>query len=302
MSVERKNIDFISFKKIAILLSLLLISATIFLLVTKGFNWGIDFTGGVLVELRPQQQTDVAQFRDILSGLKGLSLQTVGEYNDIMIRVQADEQISQLQVIEQIKTAIANANIAVDYRSVSYVGPQVGAELIEAGIMSIILGIGAILIYIWIRFEWQYGIGAITALAHDVIIVAGFYALSGVEFNLTSVAALLTVVGYSINDSVVIYDRVRENISRFKDDNLIDIYNRSINETLPRTLRTSITTLLAVGALLLFGGDVLKSFSWGMFIGVIVGTYSSIYVAVIMLIYAGLKHESEHEEEVKYQV
>ena len=204
----------------------------------------------------------------------------------IRIERQAGEEREQLKAVEVVKEALGPG---VDYRRVEFVGPKVGAELIEAGITAVLLALAAMLIYIWFRFEWQFGVGAVVALMHDVILTIGVFSLLGLEFNLSTVAAVLTIAGYSINDTVVIYDRVRENLRKYKTLPLDDLLNLSVNDTLSRTILTSVTTLLALLCLFFFGGQVIKGFSFAMIWGVIVGTYSSIWVAVPLLVYMKLK-------------
>ena len=221
-------------------------------------------------------------------GLGEIELQEFGNDTDVLIRVerqQGDEK-AQLKAVETVKEAMGPG---VNYRRVEFVGPKVGAELIQAGIMAVLFALGAMLIYIWFRFEWQFGVGAVTALGHDVLLTIGIFSILGLEFNLSTVAAILTIAGYSINDTVVVYDRVRENLRKFKTMNLGDLLNLSINETLSRTILTSVTTLLALLALFFFGGQVIKGFSFAMIWGVLVGTYSSIWIAVPLLVYMKLK-------------
>ena len=204
----------------------------------------------------------------------------------IRIERQPGGEKAQLLAVEKAKQALGNE---VDYRRTEFVGPKVGGELIEAGITAVLLALGAMLVYIWFRFEWQFGVGAVVALLHDVLLTIGVFALLGLEFNLSTVAAILTIAGYSINDTVVVYDRVRENLRKYKQMPLTELLNLSINGTLSRTLLTSVTTLLALGALYFFGGEVLAGFSFAMIWGVLVGTYSSIFIAVPLLVYMNLR-------------
>tara|TARA_R110002126_G_scaffold10533_40_gene48563 strand:- start:2813 stop:3763 length:951 start_codon:yes stop_codon:yes gene_type:complete len=284
------KIDFMRFRKVAAILSLVLCVASAGLFGVKGLNFGIDFRGGILIEIRTEGPADMSQLRSNLSGL-GLGevqLQEFGQPTDVLIRIerQPGGEKAQLEAVEKAKNALGDK---VDYRRTEFVGPKVGGELIEAGITAVLLALGAMLVYIWFRFEWQFGVGAVIALLHDVILTIGVFALLGLEFNLSTVAAILTIAGYSINDTVVVYDRVRENLRKFKQMPLYELLNLSINSTLSRTLLTSVTTLLALLALYLFGGEVLRGFSFAMIWGVIVGTYSSIFIAVPSLVYMNLR-------------
>ncbi len=284
------KIDFIRFRKTAAILSVVLSVLSLLVFAVNGLNYGIDFRGGILVEVRTPEPADIGALRSRLSGLGlgEIELQEFGNDTDVLIRVerqQGDEK-AQLKAVETVKEAMGPG---VNYRRVEFVGPKVGAELIQAGIMAVLFALGAMLIYIWFRFEWQFGVGAVTALGHDVLLTIGIFSILGLEFNLSTVAAILTIAGYSINDTVVVYDRVRENLRKFKTMNLGDLLNLSINETLSRTILTSVTTLLALLALFFFGGQVIKGFSFAMIWGVLVGTYSSIWIAVPLLVYMKLK-------------
>jgi preprotein translocase subunit SecF len=284
------KINFLKFRKIAAVLSLLLCVASAGIFSAKGLNFGIDFRGGILIEIRTQGPADISKLRGTLSGL-GLGevqLQEFGQASDVLIRIerQAGGEKAQLVAVELAKKALGNE---VNYRRTEFVGPKVGGELIEAGVTAVLLALGAMLVYIWFRFEWQFGVGAVVALLHDVLLTIGIFALLGLEFNLSTVAAILTIAGYSINDTVVVYDRVRENLRKYKQMPLTELLNVSINGTLSRTLLTSVTTLLALSALYFFGGEVLAGFSFAMIWGVIVGTYSSIFIAVPLLVYMKLR-------------
>jgi preprotein translocase subunit SecF len=223
-----------------------------------------------------------------------ISLQNFGSERDVMIRIGRKNNNSgeeeQLRNVELVKNLLQmNFGEKIEYRKVDFVGPQIGSELIRSGILAMILSFGSIMIYIWIRFEWQYGVGIIAALLHDILLTIGFMSLIGLEFNLTSIAAILTVVGYSVNDSVVIYDRIRENMRKYSKLNLQQLLNTSINDTLSRTTLTVLTTLLSTLALILFGGEVLRSFSITIFFGIVIGTISSIYISAPVLLYLGLE-------------
>ncbi len=283
------KIDFMRLRKPAAVSSLVLTVLSVILFGVLGLNYGIDFRGGIMLEIRTEQAADMAGLRKNLSGL-GLGeveLQEFGQPTDVLIRVerQPGGEKAQAKAVETIKGALGDK---VDYRRVEFVGPKVGAELINAGITAVLMAMAAMLVYIWFRFEWQFGVGAVVALTHDVVLTIGIFALLGLEFNLSIVAAILAIAGYSINDTVVVYDRVRENFRKYKSMDMNALLNMSINDTLSRTLLTSITTLLALLALFFFGGQVIKGFSFAMIWGVIVGTYSSIWIAVPLLVYMKL--------------
>lgn len=250
-----------------------------------GLNYGIDFRGGILLEIGTKGPANMADLRSRLGklGLGEVQLQEFGAPDDVLIRIerQPGGEKPQQDAVDKVKGALGDS---VTYRRVETVGPKIGGELIEAGITAVLLALTAMLVYIWFRFEWQFGVGAVTALGHDVLLTIGIFAVLGLEFNLSTVAAILTIAGYSINDTVVVYDRVRENLRKYKSMDLSALLNLSVNETLSRTLLTSITTLLALAALYFFGGEVIKGFSFAMIWGVLVGTYSSIFVAVPILI------------------
>ena len=295
---DQTSIAFIEKRIIALIFSGLLVVGSLGLLGTKGLNLGIDFLGGILIEIKTDGPANVVGLRNKLSGL-GLgevSIQEFGAPDDVLIRVQRQEggDTQQQEAVAIISQAI-KADV-IEFRRTETVGPTVGAELIEAAIMAVLMAIGAILLYVWFRFEWQFGLGAIIALTHDVLATVGLFSLLGLEFNLASVAALLTIAGYSINDTVVIYDRVRENMRKFKKMPLTELFNKSINETLARTVMTSITTLLALLALVLLGGEVIRGFSIALIFGVLVGTYSSVALAVPTLLYLRVKRDSGGEE------
>lgn len=283
------DIAFIVKRKLFFAFSALLIAASIALVFSKGLNFGIDFKGGILIEVRTSEAADIGEMRGKLSGLGlgDISLQEFGEATDVLIRVQRQEgdEDAQQQAVNAIKGALGEG---VDYRRTEFVGPQVSQELLEDGILAVSLAMLAILVYIWFRFEWQFGVCAVLALVHDVISTIGIFALLGLEFNLSTVAAVLTIAGYSINDTVVVFDRVRENLRKFKTMPLPELLNLSINNTLSRTIMTSLTTLIALLALYFLGGEVIRDFSFAMIWGVVIGTYSSICVAVPLLMYMGL--------------
>ena len=295
------TIDFISKRWFAFALSLIAMAITVGLLSTRGINFGIDFTGGVLIEAGFEEAPSVAELRQALNGaIDGdVSLQSFGSDDVILIRIgqktgSEEERIQNIAITKQTLTEHVGGNI--DYRKVEYVGPKVGGELIEAGVLAVALALVAIMLYIWVRFEWQFGVGAIVALFHDVILTIGFFSFTQLEFNLASVAAVLTIVGYSINDTVVVFDRVRGNLRRYKKMPLPELLNLSVNNMLTRTIMTSVTTMLALGALVWFGGEVVKSFSLAALFGVIIGTYSSIYIASPILIFTSIRKADDSTE------
>ena len=270
------SFKFMSLRKIGLFFSVTLILISFIAIFTKGLNFGIDFTGGVLIEIRSKNETiNLTKLRDDLNKLNvgEIQLQTIGSEKDIAIRVQkySPGQDKQLDSIKKIKSALAN--IEIEFRRTEYVGPKVGKELIKAGLIAVIFSLLGILFYIWLRFEWFFALGAIIALIHDVFLTIGFFSIFQFEFNLATVAAVLTIAGYSINDTVVIYDRIRETSRKYKKVIFEEIINLSLNSTLSRTLMTSLTTLLALLALFIFGGNVISSFVIALIWGVIIGTY-----------------------------
>ena len=287
------SIPFIAWRKVAIACSLLVMLASVVVAIAPGLNFGIDFKGGTLMEVRTPQATDLGQMRTVLNGLGlgDVALQTFGAEDDVLLRVQQQPggAPAQQAAVVKVQQALNNSFGKVDYRRVEFVGPKVSGELIEAGVLAVGLAVVLMLIYIWFRFEWHFGVAAVLALVHDVTISVGFLALTHLEFNLSTIAALLTIVGYSINDTVVVFDRVRENLRRYKSLALPQLLDTSINETLSRTTMTSFTTLLALIALALFGGEVIRGFVLVMIWGIVIGTYSSIFVASPLLIWLGLE-------------
>ncbi len=292
----KTSIRFVGFRRIAFVVSGLLALASAVLFFAPGLNYGIDFQGGILIEVKTPGPADLGQMRSVLGdlGLGEVALQEFGAANDVLIRVerQPGDASTQQKAVALVKEALAQGvGGNFEYRRVEFVGPKVSAELIETGMIAVITAVVLMLIYIWFRFEWQFSVGAVLALVHDVMLTLGMFALSGIEFNLASIAAILTIVGYSINDTVVVYDRVRENLRRYKTLELEPLLDRSINDTLSRTTMTSVTTLLALFALFFFGGEVIRGFTAAMIWGVVVGTYSSIFVAAPVLLYLGVRRE-----------
>ena len=279
-------INFNRFYKLFNFLSACFVIASILLLFFKGLNFGVDFKGGTLIELRANDKSiNVTSLRDAFNNMNlgDVNIKKFGKENDFLIKIEKKD--TSADAIEVIKKDLSEAiGVSFDFRRVENVGPKVSSELLKSGIIAIALSLAAMLFYIWIRFEWQFSLGAILALFHDVIITLGFFSLFNLEINLSIVAAVLTIVGYSMNDTVVIYDRVRENLRKFSDIKIFEITNISINETLSRTIITSVTTLLALFSIYLFGGEILKGFSLAMILGVLFGTYSSIYIANPILV------------------
>lgn len=278
--------------------STLLFVGSISLFLTQGLNYGIDFKGGILIEVKTDGPADIEAIRASLETLNlgEIALQEFGEPDDILIRIQKQDggDDAQQVAVEAVRTVLGEQ---VEYRRTEFVGPTVSKELFIDGVTAVLLAIGAILVYIWLRFEWQFGVGAVIALVHDVAATIGAFALLGLEFNLSTVAAILTIAGYSINDTVVVYDRVRENLRKFKKMPLPELLDNSINQTLSRTIMTSLTTLLALVALFVLGGPVIHDFSFAMIFGVVVGTYSSICLAVPLLVYLDIDRNRAGEED-----
>ena len=298
------KIPFLKQRLIAFAISAALIVLSAVMFFGPGLNKGIDFEGGIMIEVGFKEAPDLADMRSALGGLDlgQVSLQTFGASDDILIRVERQEGDSEAQkaAVDKVKAQLqSDYGDELSYRRIEFVGPTISAELVDTAIEAVLFSVLAILIYIWLRFEWHYSIGAIAALVHDVILTMGMFAITGIEFNIASVAAILTIVGYSINDTVVVYDRIRENFRRYKKMDVLELLDMSINETLSRTVMTSVTTLLALVALFIFGGEVIRGFATAMIFGVIVGTYSSIFVAAPMLLQLGLTHRNEEEDGFK---
>lgn len=298
------NLSFIANRKLFLAFSCLLVIASMTVFTSNGLNYGIDFKGGIMLEIRTEKAANISEMRNQLGdlGLGEVALQEFGQPTDVLIRIQRQDgdEAAQMVAVAKIKETLGNT---VEYRRTEFVGPKVSDELFWDGMMAVGLAIFAILVYIWFRFEWQFGLAAVIALAHDVISTIGIFALLGFEFNLSTVAAVLTIAGYSINDTVVVFDRVRENLRKYKKMALPELLNNSINQTLSRTIITSVTTLLALLALYFFGGEVIRNFSFAMIWGVIIGTYSSICLAVPVLLYLNVQRRGtlvgETEDDVK---
>lgn len=292
------NIDFMKARKIAYAASIIMVLLSCYFMVFKGFNYGIDFSGGILMEVKSEHKIDANEVRKQLSGigLDELTLQTIGENGDEMqIRTQTDDNSEEAQriAIVKIKEALGSG---YDYRRVESVGPQVGDELKRAGVVASLIAILAICAYIWFRFEWQFAFGALVGLFHDVLITVGLLSLFNFDISLTTVAAVLTLAGYSVNDKVVTYDRIRENLRKYKKMPQYDLLNKSVNDILSRTILTGLTTIFASAALFVFGGEALRSFSFTILWGVIIGTYSSVYIASAVLNLFDLRKTQESRE------
>ena len=281
------------------IISLILFIISIFFLIFKGLNYGVDFKGGTLIELRSDNtnyKTEDIRGAFNKLNLDDLSVKKFGAEGDYVIKFKRSD-LNEPDFIKNLKNDLDNYLEDYNFRRVENVGPKVSAELLQDGVTAIAIALAAMLIYIWFRFEWQFSIGAIVAIFHDVIITLGIFSLLSLEINLSIVAAVLTIVGYSMNDTVVIFDRVRENLKKYADIKIFDLTNLSINETLSRTLITSVTTLLALLSIFFFGGEILKGFSFAMILGVILGTYSSIFIANPVLVYFKVSQKTLIKEE-----
>jgi preprotein translocase subunit SecF len=292
--------NFSSKFRLANIFSLVLFGLSVIFILFKGLNYGIDFKGGTLIELR-SNNTDASSIRFILNNmdLGDVNVKKFGKEGDYLIKVEQKENNSN-QIIPLIKKKLAdNLNTDINFRRVENVGPKVSAELLQSGVIAISLSLAAMLFYIWIRFEWQFSVGSIIALFHDVVITLGIFSILSLEINLSIIAAVLTIVGYSMNDTVVIYDRIRENLNKYNRLSISEIANLSINNTLARTIITSATTLLALLSIFILGGEILRGFSFAMILGVIIGTYSSIFVASPILKYFRVSYKTLEKEEEK---
>jgi len=300
------QIPFIKWRYVALLFSTVLMVLSAVLFFSRGLNFGIDFSGGTLIEIRLPQAADLGQIRGIVGslGLGDVKIQGIDEPTDVAIFVQAQsldspgasdeaaEEAREQAVAAIVQEALAQAlGSDITYLRIEVVGPKVSGELVQKGTIAVVFSLLSMLVYIWLRFEWQFSVGAVLALIHDVILTVGMFALVQLEFNLTSIAAILTIVGYSMNDTVIIYDRIRENLRKYKKMPLQELIDLSLNNTLSRTIMTSGTTLLALFSLYSFGGEVIRSFTFAMIWGIFVGTYSTLYVASSLLLFTGVKRE-----------
>lgn len=290
---QETSIRFMAFRQIAFVVSGILAVLSIVVFLFLGLNYGIDFKGGTLIEIKTQEEVaDISGYRAAIAdaNVGDYEIQEFGAPNDLLIRIerQPGGEEAQQAVIARVKEILGDS---VDYRRVEVVGPKVSGELAQTGAIAVLVAIGAVLIYIWFRFEWQFAIGAIAALVHDVLLTIGLFSILQLEFTLSIIAAILTIVGYSLNDTVVVYDRVRENLRRYKKMPLPELLDNSINQTLSRTVLTSVTTLIALLSLYILGGEVIRGFVFAMIWGVIVGTYSSIFIAAPVLTFLGTKRD-----------
>ena len=292
------NIDFMSMRKVAAIVSAALLVISISSLVTRGLNFGIDFTGGYLIEVGYEKAVDLNDVRQLLekNGIGGAIVQHFGAQKDVLVRLvpkkeaSADEKTT-AEISDEILAILKQGDQEVSMRRVEFVGPQVGGELKNKGGLAMLLALICIMIYIMIRFEWKFSVGAVSALAHDVLITLGVFSVIQADFGLTVLAAILAVIGYSLNDTVVVYDRIRENFHRIRKGGATEITNTSVNQTLSRTLMTSITTLMVLGSLFTLGGEVIHSFALALIIGVLIGTYSSVFIASPVVLALGLTRE-----------
>ena len=296
----KSEINFNKHFKIFNIISIVLIILSVFLLLFKGLNYGVDFKGGTLIELRVQDQTiNISSIRQSFKNMNlgDVNVKKFGNKTDFLIKFEKKDE-KNINFINDIKNKLVlDIGNSFSFRRVENVGPKVSSELLKSGVIAILMSLSAMMIYIWLRFEWQFSLGAIFALIHDVVITLGFFSILNLEINLSIVAAVLTIVGYSMNDTVVIFDRVRENLKKYSSKKINEITNLSINETLSRTIITSLTTLLALVSIFIFGGEILKGFSFAMILGVIFGTYSSIYIANPILEYLNVTHKTIVKEE-----
>ena len=295
-----KNINFSNYYKKMNFISVILICLSILVILIKGLNLGVDFKGGTLIEIRTENdKVNISEIRQSLlkMNLGDVTVKKFGKENDYLVKIEINDTEDPTFIESINKKLNYDLGSSVNFRRVENVGPKVSNELLRAGLIAITLSLAAMLIYIWIRFEWQFSLGAILALIHDVVITVGIFSFLSYEVNLSIVAAVLTIVGYSMNDTVVIFDRIRENLKKYSKISISEISNKSTNETLSRTLITSITTLLALFAIFIFGGAILKGFSLAMIIGVIIGTYSSIFVATPILNYTNVTQKTVLKEE-----
>ncbi len=285
------KVDFLGRRKLCLVFSACLMAASLAAFLIQGLNLGVDFRGGILIEVETKEPADLANLRSRLGGL-GLgqvTLQEFGATNDVLINVERQEgdEKAQIKAIDAVKAELGG--LVAEYRRVEFVGPKVGGELKQAGLLATVLALAGIGVYIWFRFEWQFAAAALTALIHDIVSTLGFFALTQIEFNLATLAAVLTIAGYSINDTVVIFDRVRETLRKYKKMYILELLNLALNGTLTRTMLTSATTLIALICLFAFGGQVIRGFSAGLIWGIVIGTYSSIGLAVPLLSFMNLR-------------
>ncbi len=300
---EDTHVDFMAMRRWTVGASVALLLASLVALFVMGLNFGIDFRGGVMIMAETEQSADIAAYRSALSGLNigDISVTSISDpaadltgaaRNAVMVRIGVGEGASSSDAVNMATRALQASIPTVNVLSTDAVGAKVSGELLLSGVLAVVLAVVSILFYIWLRFEWQFSVGAVVALAHDVMLTIGLFAVTQIEFNLSIIAALLTIVGYSLNDTVVVFDRIRENLRKFKKMPLAELLNLSINETLSRTLMTSGTTLIALVALYVLGGEVIRGFTFGMIWGIVIGTYSSIFIAAVFLLWTDLTRET----------
>ena len=287
------KINFLNIKNIATIISIVALISSIFFILFKNLNFGIDFKGGTLIEIKKEHDLTISNIRSQLSdlGLGDIQIQTFGSADVVLIRIENSSDLISNADMNSINTIKTNLESKIEIQRTEIVGPKVSSELVQKGLIAIIVAVILMLFYIWIRFEWQFSIGAIIALIHDIIITIGIFSFFQIEFNLSIIAALLTIIGYSMNDTVVVYDRIRENLRKYKSLEIYQLINQSLNETMSRTVLTSFTTLLALFSLYFLGGEVLKGFTLAMIIGVFIGTYSSIFIASQIILYLNVKRD-----------
>jgi len=290
---QNTNINFLGFRKISIFFSFLMCICSIFSIFIFSLNYGIDFKGGTLIEIKSSSKIEISEIRSRLYGIgfEDAQIQTFGSDDTILIRIENDNAIDGEADLNASKIIAKELGNLFLIQRTEIVGPKVSSELIQKGVLAIITAVSLMLFYIWIRFEWQFSLGAVLALIHDVLITIGLFSFFGIEFNLSIIAALLTIIGYSMNDTVVVYDRIRENLRKYKQMDLFELINNSLNNTLSRTTLTSVTTLLALFSLYFLGGEVIRGFTLAMIIGVFIGTYSSIFIASQIILFLGIKRD-----------
>ena len=287
------KVNFLNIKNIATIISIVALVTSIFFIFFKNLNFGIDFKGGTLIEIKKDRDLTISSIRSQLSdlGLGDIQIQTFGSADVVLIRIENSSDLISNADMNSINTIKTNLESKIEIQRTEIVGPKVSSELVEKGLIAIIAAVILMLFYIWVRFEWQFSIGAVIALIHDIIITIGIFSFFQIEFNLSIIAALLTIIGYSMNDTVVVYDRIRENLRKYKSLEIYQLINQSLNETMSRTVLTSFTTLLALFSLYFLGGEVLKGFTLAMIIGVFIGTYSSIFIASQIILYLNVKRD-----------
>lgn len=294
MVPDGTHIGFMRIGRLCLAISGAFIGASIVAFLALGLNFGIDFRGGTIIEIRTPEAADIGQIRGVVGGLGlgDVSVQEFGEPREVLIQVETTETAEGAATTDTVVTdALAEVIPGLEVRRVEFVGAKVSGELVQAGLIAVLAAVFAVLVYIWLRFEWQFALGAVAALVHDVMLTIGLFSVVQLDFNLSIIAAILTIVGYSINDTVVVFDRVRENLRRYKSRPLEEVLDLSINETLSRTMMTSVTTLIALISLYTLGGEVIRGFTFGMIWGIVIGTYSSIFVASVILKMMGVKRD-----------